>query len=193
MDQQRLGDGVVSGDRTSVVVEVWPDSHRQAPPLQDASQACSLASPHSSAFVDINGDCLPGKLDAIGSPVGHMLMGADLVLHCTRPRSSHHSIQIWTNRGPDGFALARSYDLPRGSGPLTFADMSESLFIHRPPLFGTQLRVSPRPRRLAGHRLPDVRSALYLDRRGIRLQSQHRVQPTGARVRDRGKSVQIRS
>ncbi|GFZ43951.1 hypothetical protein JCM24511_01671 [Saitozyma sp. JCM 24511] len=106
-----LGFAPGTDDTTDAVLRAWINNGSgmalQAPPLQDASQACSLASPHSSAFVDINGDCLP-----------------DLVLHCTRPRSSHHSIQIWTNRGPAGFALARSYDLPRGSGPLTFADMN---------------------------------------------------------------------
>lgn len=34
--------------------------YSRAAPLQDANQICSLASPHSSAFVDISGDCLPG-------------------------------------------------------------------------------------------------------------------------------------
>jgi hypothetical protein len=35
----------------------------QAPPLQESSEACTLASPHSSAFIDIDGDCLPGARD----------------------------------------------------------------------------------------------------------------------------------
>ncbi|WVF71448.1 hypothetical protein IAT40_006252 [Kwoniella sp. CBS 6097] len=77
------------------------------PPLLSSSQACTLANPHSSAFVDIDGDCLP-----------------DLVLHCAEPKTTHHSIQIWLNRGQNGYVLSRSYDLPAGSGPLSFADMN---------------------------------------------------------------------
>jgi hypothetical protein len=34
----------------------------QAPPLLDQEQACTLANPHSSAYIDIDGDCLPGQL-----------------------------------------------------------------------------------------------------------------------------------
>ncbi|OCF36855.1 hypothetical protein I316_01452 [Kwoniella heveanensis BCC8398] len=77
------------------------------PPVSSSSQACTLANPHSSAFVDIDGDCLP-----------------DLVLHCAEPKTTHHSIQIWLNRGQNGYVLSRSYDLPAGSGPLSFADMN---------------------------------------------------------------------
>ncbi|WWC89342.1 uncharacterized protein L201_004263 [Kwoniella dendrophila CBS 6074] len=76
-------------------------------PLISPDQACTLANPHSSAFIDIDGDCLP-----------------DLVLHCAKPKSTHHSIQIWLNRGKSGYQLSRSYDLPRGSGALSFADMN---------------------------------------------------------------------
>ncbi|WVQ99391.1 hypothetical protein IAU59_006524 [Kwoniella sp. CBS 9459] len=78
-----------------------------SPPLLSSSQACTLANPHSSAFIDIDGDCLP-----------------DLVLHCAEPKTTHHSIQIWLNRGQNGYVLSRSYDLPAGSGPLSFADMN---------------------------------------------------------------------
>nr|XP_019007302.1 uncharacterized protein I203_00900 [Kwoniella mangroviensis CBS 8507]OCF70763.1 hypothetical protein I203_00900 [Kwoniella mangroviensis CBS 8507] len=77
-----------------------------SPPLSSPDQACTLANPHSSAFIDIDGDCLP-----------------DLVLHCSKPKSNHHSIQIWLNRGSPGYVISKSYDLPRGSGPLSFADM----------------------------------------------------------------------
>ncbi|WVW83885.1 hypothetical protein I302_105907 [Kwoniella bestiolae CBS 10118] len=79
----------------------------ESAPLSSSDQACTLANPHSSAFIDIDGDCLP-----------------DLVLHCSKPKSTHHSIQIWLNRGPAGYVLSKSYDLPRGSGPLSFADMN---------------------------------------------------------------------
>ncbi|WVQ82354.1 hypothetical protein IAT38_004482 [Cryptococcus sp. DSM 104549] len=79
----------------------------ETPPLQTPERICTLADPHSSAFLDIDGDCLP-----------------DLVLHCARPKTSRRSIQIWLNRGEAGYVLARSYDLPGGSGPLSFADMN---------------------------------------------------------------------
>lgn len=49
----------------------------------------------------------------------------DLVLHCTRSNSVNF-IQIWLNLGDAGYILARSYDLPPGSGPISFADTSES-------------------------------------------------------------------
>ena len=49
----------------------------------------------------------------------------DLVLHCERPQSSSRFIQIWINNGRQGYVLARSYDLPEGSGALSFADMGE--------------------------------------------------------------------
>jgi len=52
---------------------------------------------------------------------------SDLVLHCAAARSAEQSIQIWLNRGEDGYELSRTYDLPHGSGPLSFADMSESI------------------------------------------------------------------
>ncbi|WRT66340.1 uncharacterized protein IL334_003295 [Kwoniella shivajii] len=76
-------------------------------PLSSPDQICTLANPHSSAFIDIDGDCLP-----------------DLLLHCARPKSTHRSIQIWLNRGSTGYQLSKSYDLPKGSGPLSFADMN---------------------------------------------------------------------
>jgi len=37
----------------------------QEPPLQNPEQACELANPHSSAYVDIDGDCLPGWLSIL--------------------------------------------------------------------------------------------------------------------------------
>jgi hypothetical protein len=86
---------------------------RTLPPLDHPEQACTLANPHSSAFIDIDGDCL-----------------SDLVLHCRKPKSTIHTIQIWLNRGAAGYKLAQTYDLPKGSGPLSFADMSESHLQH---------------------------------------------------------------
>lgn len=48
----------------------------------------------------------------------------DLVLHCQGETASRSSIQIWLNRGAAGYELSRTLELPRGAGPLTFADMS---------------------------------------------------------------------
>lgn len=45
------------------------------------------------------------------------------MLHCERAHGTQRSIQVWLNRGSSGFVLAKSYDLPRGSGPLSFADV----------------------------------------------------------------------
>ncbi|WVN88253.1 uncharacterized protein L203_103454 [Cryptococcus depauperatus CBS 7841] len=78
----------------------------QTPPLKPINQLCTLKNPHSSAYIDIDGDCLP-----------------DLVLHCSTLQSQD-SLQIWLNRGEAGYILARSYTLPSGAGPLSFADIN---------------------------------------------------------------------
>ncbi len=85
-------------------------------PLLNAANApaCKLANPHSSAFVDLNGDCL-----------------ADLFLVCSEESflSSKLTYQIWTAVKPNskgegsGFKLASSGELPPGTGALTFADV----------------------------------------------------------------------
>ncbi|SPO34644.1 uncharacterized protein PSFLO_00115 [Pseudozyma flocculosa] len=72
--------------------------------------ACKLSNPHSSAYVDLNGDCL-----------------ADLFLVCGTP--DQLTYQIWTatkpetKHGESGFTLATSGSLPPGTGALSFADM----------------------------------------------------------------------
>ncbi|SOV01428.1 uncharacterized protein UDID_01003 [Ustilago sp. UG-2017a] len=86
------------------------------PPLIDATQApaCKLADPHSSAFVDLNGDCL-----------------ADLFLVCSEESFLSYKLtyQIWTAVKPNskgeasGFKLASSGDLPPGTGSLSFGDI----------------------------------------------------------------------
>ncbi|EST06562.1 FG-GAP repeat [Kalmanozyma brasiliensis GHG001] len=85
-------------------------------PLLDATKApaCKLANPHSSAFVDLNGDCL-----------------ADLFLVCSEESlfSSKLTYQIWTAVKPDakgngsGFQLASTGELPPGTGALSFGDV----------------------------------------------------------------------
>jgi integrin alpha FG-GAP repeat containing protein 1 len=83
---------------------------------------CHLATQHSSAFIDVDGDCLPGEFCLILSSSADSL---DLVLHCQRPKSTAQFVQIWLNKGKEGYGLARTYDLPKGAGALSFADMSE--------------------------------------------------------------------
>ncbi|CAD6914554.1 unnamed protein product [Tilletia controversa] len=85
---------------------------------KSAPSNCQLAHPHSSAFVDLNGDCL-----------------ADLFLVCQSPSSSSGlTFEIWiaTNDIPSphsspsltsGYVLSHTGDLPAGSGALSFADM----------------------------------------------------------------------
>ncbi|KAJ2807817.1 hypothetical protein H4R21_000328 [Coemansia helicoidea] len=63
---------------------------------------CRPASPHSSAFVDLDGDCL-----------------ADLFIVC----AGNEEYQIWTN-GPGGFVYSQTGKLPSGAGPVSFADMN---------------------------------------------------------------------
>ncbi|KAI8089476.1 uncharacterized protein BX664DRAFT_333099 [Halteromyces radiatus] len=65
---------------------------------------CRWASPHSNAFVDLDGDCL-----------------ADVVMVCDT--NGRQSMQIWSNQRENGFKLRQTLDLPSNIGPLAFADM----------------------------------------------------------------------
>ncbi|EJU05797.1 hypothetical protein DACRYDRAFT_75178 [Dacryopinax primogenitus] len=77
-----------------------------SPPL-NTSKVCKLSNPHSSAVIDLDGDCL-----------------ADLFLVCDSPTSANRkTYQIWINNKEGGFTLSREGDLPPGVGPITFADM----------------------------------------------------------------------
>lgn len=68
---------------------------------------CKLPSPHSNAFIDLDGDCL-----------------ADLFLVCQDDTSSSGlSYQIWKNAKDSGFELAQTGSLPAGTGQISFADM----------------------------------------------------------------------
>ncbi|CEH13719.1 Predicted membrane protein [Ceraceosorus bombacis] len=79
-------------------------------PLQHApgTAGCRLASPHSSAFIDLDGDCL-----------------ADLFLVCEgeggRTRYEVHTASKRSKSEP--FKLSLSGHLPMGAGALSFADM----------------------------------------------------------------------
>ncbi|UZJ55026.1 hypothetical protein CBS101457_004346 [Exobasidium rhododendri] len=76
---------------------------------QASVPTCQLAEPHSSAFIDFNGDCL-----------------ADLFLVCVERKRLIY--QIWTgdkggNLSEATYTFARSGVLPPGTGALSFADM----------------------------------------------------------------------
>lgn len=85
-----------------------------------SEQPCQLTDPHSSAFIDLDGDCI-----------------ADLFLVCApEAGQSRNRYQIWTgspspatandtaSSSTAGFTLSKSGNLPTGAGPLTFADMN---------------------------------------------------------------------
>lgn len=75
--------------------------------LFNPTSQCTWSSPHSNAFVDLDGDCL-----------------ADVVFVCENGDKSQ-TVQIWTNQREEGFKLSQSFKLPTGAGPLTFADMGK--------------------------------------------------------------------
>ncbi|KAH6578731.1 hypothetical protein BASA50_008422 [Batrachochytrium salamandrivorans] len=66
---------------------------------------CHLPHPHSSAFIDLDGDCL-----------------ADVFLMCD-DGSGNLSYQIWVNSKKNGFQFARAGGIPKGAGQISFADM----------------------------------------------------------------------
>ncbi|KAG0054100.1 hypothetical protein BGZ83_011984 [Gryganskiella cystojenkinii] len=72
----------------------------------EAGPQCILSNPHSSAFVDLNGDCL-----------------ADIFLTCQDPATHQLSYVIYTNNKDAGFEFAVAGLLPAGAGQVTFADM----------------------------------------------------------------------
>jgi hypothetical protein len=87
---------------------------------------------------------------------------SDLVLHCATARSAEQSIQIWLNRGEGGYELSRTYDLPHGSGPLSFADMSESSV-------RCVKEANQRSRWNDGYHISDLLTTFLFNRPGARL------------------------
>ncbi|KAJ2082003.1 hypothetical protein H4R24_001919 [Coemansia sp. RSA 988] len=73
-----------------------------SPSYENGTKMCRPASPHSSAFVDLNGDCL-----------------ADLFIVC----DGNEEYQIWTN-SDKGFVYSQTGKLPSDAGPVSFADMN---------------------------------------------------------------------
>ncbi|KAJ2315332.1 hypothetical protein IWW54_000359 [Coemansia sp. RSA 2705] len=74
----------------------------ESPSTENGTQMCQPASPHSSAFVDLDGDCL-----------------ADLFIVC----QGNEEYQIWTN-SESGFVYSQTGKLPSNAGPVSFADMN---------------------------------------------------------------------
>ena len=81
------------------------------PPFDLAGSSCTFPTPHSNAYIDLNGDCL-----------------ADIFIMCEGKSEEYLSYQIWTNDKAGGYKLAagKSGDLPRGTKSVGFADMGES-------------------------------------------------------------------
>ncbi|KAI8324388.1 hypothetical protein GQ54DRAFT_238898, partial [Martensiomyces pterosporus] len=73
-----------------------------SPSFANSTAMCKPASPHSSAFVDLDGDCL-----------------ADLFIVC----EGSEEYQIWTN-SPAGFVYSQTGKLPSNAGPVSFADIN---------------------------------------------------------------------
>ncbi|KAI6111062.1 hypothetical protein F5141DRAFT_1112303 [Pisolithus sp. B1] len=88
----------------------WNTSNSEAPlfeltdPSFNGSQ-CTLASPHSNAIIDLNGDCL-----------------ADIFLVCDEG-SGQRSFQIWVNNKDAGFTLTQYQSLPSGVQAISFGDI----------------------------------------------------------------------
>ncbi|KAK4705610.1 integrin alpha FG-GAP repeat containing protein 1, partial [Phenoliferia sp. Uapishka_3] len=91
---------------------VWESSNHTAifelsdPPLDLSTSACTFPSPHSNAYIDLDGDCL-----------------ADIFLMCQGKSDEYLTYQIWTNTKEGSYKLARSGDLPKGTKSVGFADM----------------------------------------------------------------------
>ncbi|KAG9301641.1 hypothetical protein G9A89_016711 [Geosiphon pyriformis] len=73
---------------------------------ETTEKTCKWSEPHSNAFVDLNGDCL-----------------SDLFFTCQKDPNGPITSQIWTNSKLNGFDYSRSYELPKGVGQVSFADM----------------------------------------------------------------------
>ncbi|KAI6158884.1 hypothetical protein EDD17DRAFT_1888220 [Pisolithus thermaeus] len=81
-----------------------PTDRRGIHPSFNGSQ-CTLATLHSNAIIDLNGDCL-----------------ADIFLVCDEG-SGQRSFQIWVNRKDADFTLAQYQSLPSGVQVISFGDI----------------------------------------------------------------------
>ncbi|CAO1616755.1 unnamed protein product [Sympodiomycopsis kandeliae] len=116
-----LGQGERKAEQSSNdAFKISPAPLRSDSASPDDRLPCELADPHSSAFIDFNGDCM-----------------ADLFLVCApKGGESRQKFQIWTATRPDaqssknetnfnGFTFSRSGYLPPLAGSLSFADMNK--------------------------------------------------------------------
>lgn len=96
---------------------------------------CRLASPHSNAVVDLNGDCLAGTLPSLMFAYPLTFLPTDIFLLCDNG-SGNKYYQIWVNNKDKGFSLARTGSFPAGLQAVSFADIGQSApFIIFPPSF----------------------------------------------------------
>jgi len=109
--------GFPSGDKNHDNLKMWKNEWQATegrelftladPPLEMSGFNCRFPTPHSNAFVDLDGDCL-----------------ADLFLVCQDPSHLDKlSYQIWINAKGSDFRLAQTGPLPAGTGQISFADM----------------------------------------------------------------------
>ncbi|KAJ2159152.1 hypothetical protein GGF46_003240 [Coemansia sp. RSA 552] len=95
---QEAGDSPGRRDAT----DIFALREFSSPSYANGTKMCVPASPHSSAFIDLDGDCL-----------------ADLFIVC----QDNEEYQIWTN-SDQGFIYSQSGKLPPKAGPVSFADMN---------------------------------------------------------------------
>jgi integrin alpha FG-GAP repeat containing protein 1 len=137
------------------------------PMLFPADQVCQVLHPpvgaHSSAFIDMDGDCAP-----------------DVVLHCGGAKANHRKLQVWLNRGDQGYILSNTWDLPVGSRSITYADMSEC-GASRVECVGH--RADRRPQWCHGPSVRDLQEGLNLHWAGRGLQDPRLVQHSGGALR----------
>jgi hypothetical protein len=61
------------------------------------------------------------------SPLVYLTQWIDLFLVCEDPSTKLQFFQVWLNdRATESYRLKQSGSLPRGAGPITFADMGKS-------------------------------------------------------------------
>lgn len=100
-------------------------------PFNQPEKLCTLAEPHSNAYIDLNGDCLPGKqrlAHFVLILTERSLSLTDIFLTCQGfGGTGERSFQIWTNNKSEGYHFAGEWDLPEGAGAISFADMGKFL------------------------------------------------------------------
>lgn len=86
---------------------------------------CKLASPHTNAIIDLDGDCLAGQFYPADTVPYLCLTFQDIFLVCDEG-SGRRSFEIWVNNKDSGFSRAQYQMLPSGVQAITFADVGKS-------------------------------------------------------------------